>query len=363
MILDHARDFFHVNALLFDPTDLEKTSPILFLTRWITHLCAPTFVFLAGVSVSLQQANGKEAGELSRFLLTRGLWLIALELVVVSFAFNFALPFFFLQVIWAIGAGFVILGALLRLPSEVVLAIGLLIMFGHGLLAGVNASELGPGGPAWTILMELGLFPFGPGLVAYPLVPWTGILLTGYGLGRLFTGVHSARNALILAGAALALFVVLRLPNLYGDPRPWIRQPDPVFSALSFLNVSKYPPSLQFVLVTLGVAVPLGLLVTRFGGGLARSLAVFGRTPLFTYLLHVFLLHTAALVLGVIQGVPASAFSNWLADPSRLIAAGWGVPLWAVFIVWMLAVATLYPLAAMYDRLKSARRYGWTSYL
>lgn len=362
MVLDHARDFFHVDALAFDPTDLEKTSPLLFLTRWVTHLCAPTFVFLAGISVWLQQANGKTGGDLSRFLLVRGLWLIALELLVVSFAFNFALPFVFLQGIWAIGVGFVILAALCRLPRVAVLAIGLLIVIGHGVFAGVNAGDLGSAGPAWTIFMELGLFPFGPGLSAYPVVPWLGILLTGYGLGNLFVGARSERNAWILAGAALAIFAILRLPNLYGDPRSWVPQADPVFAALSVINVSKYPPSLQFVLLTIGVALPLGLIATRIRQ-VAELLAVFGRTPLFTYLLHVFFLHTAAVATGIALGVPASAFSNWLADPSRLIAAGWGVPLWAVYVVWALTVIALYPLARAYDRLKRARRYEWTSFL
>ena len=363
MILDHARDFFHVQALQFDPTDLEKSTPGLFMTRWITHLCAPTFVFLAGVSVRLQQLNGKSDATLSRFLAVRGLWLIVLELVVISFAFNFALPFFFLQVIWAIGVGFLVLAVLCWLPASVALALGGLIIFGHDLLAGVNARDLGAAGPAWTILMELGLFPFGPGLVAYPLIPWVGLMLAGYGLGALLAGGRSERNALLLAGGALALFLILRLPNLYGDPRPWSQQVDLLRSILSVLNVSKYPPSLQFVLLTLGVALPLGLAAARWGGPAARALAVFGRTPLFTYLLHIFLLHGAAVLTGVALGVPASAFFNWLADPSRLIEAGWGVPLGAVYLVWALTVAALFPLARLYDGVRQSGRHPWTRFL
>ena len=370
MVLDHVREYFSFDALQFEATDLARTTPALFATRWVTHLCAPTFVFLAGASAYLQRAGEPDRARVARFLVTRGLWLIALELTVVVFGFHFGYPFFFFQVIWAIGLGLVLLAPLLWLPPAAVLTLGALIVAGHDALGPVNASDLGVLGPAWRLLMEPGPAPGGlPGFVAYPALPWFGVLCLGYGMGAVFTRPDAERRRTLLAvgAGALAVFAALRLANGYGDPAPWAPQASGVFTALSFLKVSKYPPSLLFVLVTLGLSLPIGVALEQLrgsvGGPVARVLLAFGRTPMFTYLVHVYLVHALALAAGVAAGVPASAFTSFLDGPDRLRAAGWGVGLPAVYAIWLLVVAGLYPVSRWYAGLKQRRRAWWMRYL
>ncbi len=365
MVLDHVRDFFHVQALAFDPTNLDRTTAALFATRWITHLCAPTFVFLAGVAVFLQGAGGRSRPDLSRFLLTRGAWLLLLELTVIAFGFNFAWPFLFLQVIWAIGIGMVALAALVWLPRVAVLALGALIVAGHGLLAPVDAADLGALGPLWTLAMEPGVVPGVTGFVAYPALPWVGMLFLGYGLGPVFLLDPSRRRRVVaaLGVGALAAFALLRGFSAFGDPRAWDTGADGLKSLLSFVNVSKYPPSLLFVLVMLGTALLVMLLLERLRGLAQRVLLAFGRTPLFTYLLHIYLVHGLALAVGAASGTPASAFVNFLGDPGRLIATGWGVGLLAVYAIWALILAALYPAARWFAGVKRRRRDWWLGYV
>lgn len=365
MVLDHTRDFFHVQAFEFSPTDPEKTTLILFATRWVTHLCAPTFVFLAGTSIYLQRENGKSRPELARFLLSRGLWLIALELTVVSFAFNFALPFAFMQVIWAIGGSMMLMAALIYLPSRAVLLIGLVIVAGHNALDSVDAAAFGSFAPAWTLLMQLGEPPFGPGLLAYPLMPWFGILCLGYGCGRLFVQPDQTRRRMLalLSAACLLSFLALRLLNGYGDQAPWSPQTDSARTVISFFNVSKYPPSLMYVLATLGVSLGLSLALERLRGWPERVLLAYGRTPLFTYLLHIYIIHSLAALIGLMQGVPPADFVNFLGDTSRLAKAHWGVSLPMVYLIWAAILAALYPCSRWYAALKLRRRHPLLSYL
>jgi uncharacterized membrane protein len=365
MVLDHVRDFFHRTAFTADPLALgEAGDPALFLTRWVTHLCAPTFVLLAGVSVWLQKANGKSRPELSRFLVTRGLWLIVLEVTLVGWGFNFG-GGAFLQVIWAIGASMVALAALIWLPRAVVLALGVLIVVGHQALAPVDPPDLGAAGPLWALAMEFGPTPFTGGFVAYPFAPWLGIMLAGYGLGGLFAmdGPARTRAVLLLAGGLLAAFAVVRALNGYGDPRPWADQSDGLWTGLSFINVAKYPPSLDYVLVTLGVSLALLPVVERLWRPARGVLLTFGRTPLFTYLLHVWLAHVLALVVGALMGVPPSAFFNMLGDPGRVIAAGWGFGLAGVYVAWLAVLVVLYPLSRWFEGVKRRRRDWWLGYL
>ena len=362
MVLDHVRDFFHQTAFTADPLALDSGDPALFMTRWVTHLCAPTFVFLAGVSVFLQRANGKSRGELTRFLATRGVWLILLEVTVVGWGFNFG-GGVFLQVIWAIGASMLAMALLIWLPRALLLALGVAIIAGHQLLAPINPPDLGALAPAWSATLE-----FGPGMggfVAYPFVPWLGVMLLGHGLGGLFQQADDPgnRTILMLAGGMLVLFAVVRGINLYGDPRPWLIQAKPQWTALSFINVSKYPPSLDFVLVTLGLSLTLLPLVARLGGLPARVLLSFGRTPLFTYVLHIFLAHGLALVVGSMTGVPPSAFFNLLGDPGRVIQAGWGFGLAGVYATWLTVLVMLYPVSRWFDGVKRRRRDWWLGYM
>jgi uncharacterized membrane protein len=364
MVLDHVRDFFHATAFIADPTDLSTTSPALFLTRWITHFCAPTFVFLAGVSAFLQGANGRSKAELTRFLLTRGLWLILLEVTLVNLFFNFG-PFFFLQVIWAIGAGFLVLAALIWLPASAVLAIGALIVVGHNALAPIDAEDLGGLAPAWRLAMEPGLFGFMPGFIPYPFVPWLGILCLGYGLGFVFVKEAAARRRALLAmgAGAVALFLILRGINAYGDGAPWSGQKDALFTALSFINTSKYPPSLLYTLMTLGPAMLLLVALERLRGPAAAVLLTFGRTPLFTYLLHILVAHGLASLIAMAMGHPHDLLFNLLYDPSRAIAADWGFELPGVYLAWLAVLAILYPLSRWFAGVKRRRRDWWLGYL
>jgi uncharacterized membrane protein len=369
MVLDHVRDFWSVDAFQFQPTDLSKTTPLLFLTRWVTYLCAPTFVFLAGTSVFLQRTNASATGrtrtEVARSLVVRGLWLIVLELTLVGVGFDFGFfPFF--QVIWAIGLGMLLLAALLWVPPAAVLASGAVIVAAHNAFDSVDASHLGAWALPWRLLMSLGPAAPLPGFVAYPALPWFGMMAIGYGLGPVFlqSDARRRRQLALLSVGALALFAVLRLTHGYGDPAPWGAQPrGPLFTGLSFINVSKYPPSLQYALLTLGVSLPLGLALERLRGPLARVLLAFGRTPMLTYLVHVYIVHGGALLVGLAMGIPASAFANFFEGTDALKAAHWGVSLPVVYLVWLLVLALLYPMSRAYARLRRERRAWWMSYV
>jgi uncharacterized membrane protein len=364
MVLDHTRDYFHVSAYTLDPTDPARTHVWLFMTRWITHLCAPMFVFLAGVSVYLQGVNGKDPMQLTRFLLSRGVWLIALELTVLAFGLNFALPFLFLQVIWAIGASMILLAGIIWLPRPAAAIIGAVIVAGHQLLAPINPANVGAFAPLWTLAFEFGP-AFGLGFISYPAIPWFGVMCLGYALGPVFMQEPTRRNRtlLTLALSAIALFLVLRAINVYGDPAPWKAFPDAARTAMSFFNVSKYPPSLLFVLITLGVSLLCLLAFQRLRGVLARVLLAYGRTPLFTYVLHIYVVHGASLLVAVLAGYPAAYHVNFLRDPFRLYKAGFGFNLAVVYLVWLAILVALYPAARWFAEVKRRRRAWWLSYL
>ena len=362
MILDHVRDFFSRDALIFSPTDLDKTSVALFATRWITHLCAPTFVALAGVAVFLQRDRGKRGGALVQFLVTRGLWLIALEVTWVSFGFGFDEPFVLLQVIWAIGASFILLAPCTTLPPKAVLAIGLVIVCGHDAFAHVAADAFGRFGILWILMMAPGRIAHG--YLAYPALPWFGIMACGYGAGSLFL-LEPARRDRTLVGIGLAMLAVLALLrglDLYGDPAHWAPGRDATHTVLAFLKVTKYPPSLCYTLATLGIVLTLAPAVARIGGALGGMIHTFGRVPLFVYLIHLYVAHCAAVVVGLVTGVPARLYFGHGHD-AALVAAGAGVGLGGVYLAWAAIVLALWPLAAWYARLKARRRDWWLGYL
>ena len=365
MVLDHTRDYFHISAYTFDPTDPARTHVLLYLTRWVTHLCAPTFVFLAGVSVFLQGVNGKDKSQLTRFLLSRGAWLIVLELTIISFAFNFALPFLFLQVIWAIGVSMILLAGLIWLPRAAAAIVGVLIVAGHQLLAPINPADLGALAPLWTLAFKMGPPPIGPGFIAYPVIPWFGVMCLGYALGPVFVQEPVRRNRMLfqIAITALALFCMLRALNAYGDPAHWRTYPSAAATAMSFFKVSKYPPSLLYVLITLGVSLLCMLALQRLRGLLAQVLLAYGRTPLFTYVLHIYVVHGASLVVAMLAGYPASSHANFLADPFRLYQAGFGFNLLVVYVVWLAILVALYPASRWFAEVKRRRREWWLSYL
>jgi len=250
MVLDHVRDYTHISGFTLNPIDFQQTNPILYLTRWVTHLCAPTFIFLAGVSAWLQNVRGKSGAALSGFLLTRGLWLIVLELSVVGFGWSFTLPMpVFLAILWAIGWSMIALSALVRLPRKAVLAIGAAIILLHNLLDGIDPGQLGAFSGLWYFLLKPNMLQFAgfDVLLLYPVLPWIGVIALGYGMGDIF--LRPDRNRLLtLCGIAFfAVFVVLRAGNFYGDPRPWAVQDTLTHTLMDVFNVEKYPPSLLYV--------------------------------------------------------------------------------------------------------------------
>ena len=353
MALDHTRDFF--SNVPFDPLDLARTSPALFLTRWVTHFCAPTFVLLAGVSAYLYGARGRSRGQLARFLFTRGLWLIVLELTLVRFGwYFFDRPGFFLaQVIWAIGWSLVALAGLVWLPRWAVGGLGLALIAGHNLFDHTSAFQFGLPAWLWTVLHQPGSLRPWPGLqlqILYPLIPWVGVLAAGFALGPVFQRPPRQRlRWLVGLGLAACLgFLALRLPNLYGDPFPWAPQSTTIFTVFSVLNVEKYPPSLLFLLITLGPALLALAGLERWAGPVARGvgglLTVYGRVPLLYYVVHLIVLHALALVLVQRRGLP-----------------GYALP--QVYLVWLIVVASLYPLCRWFAGLKQRHAAWWLAYL
>lgn len=384
MLLDHTRDFTHATGFQGDPLNPATTTPLLYLTRWITHLCAPTFVFLAGLGAGLMRLRGKPIPELARFLWTRGLWLVILEFTVVRLLITFNVHpsmLGFLQVIWAIGAGMIVLSALVRLPSRAVLALGAVIVAGHNLLDAVQVQPwMGPDTPVpsalgklWMVLHQGGVFPIAgfpsPILLAmYPLLPWIGVIAMGYGFSEIY-GWPAERRRRLLIGLGVgmaAAFLILRYANGYGDPLHWSPQGDAVKTAMSFFNVQKYGPSLLFVLVTLVPAMlALGLLDgRRLGSGLGGVLVTFGRVPLFFYGLQWLSAHVSGIVVAAIQGKSlAPFFMNFvqifmLPQPPDI-----GGPLWVTYVCWIVGTVVLYFPCRWFARVKATRREWWLSYL
>ncbi len=365
MVLDHVRDFFHIDATRFDPTDPLKTTPLLFATRWVTHLCAPTFVFLAGVSILFQKMNGKTPAELSRFLLLRGAWLLLLEATVISFGFNFGEPFLFLQVIWSIGGSMICMAAIARLPARTVLAIGVGILLLYPFALPLTAGATGALAIVRMLTLAPGVVPGEPILAYYALIPWLGVMCLGFGLGPIYRlpTAERTRRLLPIAIGLLVAFFVLRGLDGYGDPAPWVQEPTDTRTLLSFFNVSKYPPSPDYVCVTLGVSIPLFFALERLRGPVARVLLNFGRTPLFTYVCHIYIAHGLMLLAVLAAGFPVVTAFNTVSGTLLGGASKWGYSLPVVYAVWALVVALLIPLTSWFAGVKRRRRDWWLSYL
>jgi len=374
MALDHVRDFFssaHVN-----PTDPMQSWPALFATRWVTHLCAPGFVALAGASVYLQKQRGKSSREVSSLLLTRGLWLIFLELTVVDFGWFFGV-FPFLQVIWAIGVSMVLLSVLQRLPASVVGSVGAVILLLHNLLDPVQASTFGRAADLWDILHVTAMLMYHGHPIAfafYPVLPWFGVMCVGYAFGQIAAGTPRVRQrAAVLWGISfLAVFSVLRFLGRhgggYGDSYHWQRLASPAQTAMSFLQVEKYPPSLHYALGTFGVLLLLYGAFDKAAAGnwmppLRRFIEVYGRVPFFYYVLHLYLIHGLAVLLAAAQQ------QDWhlLTGPGGLLGGtrpvGWGFPLPGVYALWLGVILVLYLPCLWFSRVKARRHDWWLSYL
>jgi uncharacterized membrane protein len=370
MAIDHVRDFFGAPGL--SPTDLTRTTIPLFFTRWMTHFCAPVFFLLTGTGAFLSLRR-KSKSALSRFLLTRGLWLIFLELVVLrcfAWQFNFDYRLTMLVVIWALGWAMILLSALVYLTAPLIVAFGVVLMAGHNLLDSVRGASFGPLAPLWSILHAPGFIVSDPRhlvFVAYPLIPWVGVTAAGYGLGQIFAWPGKRRRAFLfrLGIALTAGFVVLRSLNLYGDPARWTVQKSAAFTVLSFLNTTKYPPSLLFLLMTLGPAL---LLLWVVDGRTPRWLGpavIIGKVPLFYYAVHAVEIHLLAVVVGYARyrQVHWMFESPGLDDYPITRPLGWGFSLPVIYVIWALVVASLYPLCAWFAALKQRSGGSWVSYL
>jgi uncharacterized membrane protein len=363
MVLDHTRDFFGTGGL--NPRDVGD--PALFLTRWVTHFCAPVFIFLAGASAWLYCNRGRSAGEVSRYLVTRGFWLMLIEFTVVRLAWMFSLDvsFFSTGVIWVIGASMVVLAALVHLPRWAIAATAITMIAGHNLLDGLRPEHLGSLGWLWYLLHQPGMQRTGSGTmfyVLYTLVPWAGVMAAGYALGPVLALDQAVRGRL-LVGLGLAVtagFIVLRGTNLYGDPAPWAVQSTWTATVLSFVNSEKYPASLLFLMMTLGPALLLLVAFADARGRLASWIITFGRVPFLYYVAHLFLIHALAVVYALV--VFGDAF---LVIGARMMTKppAYGLSLLGNYVVWLLVVVSLYPLCRWFAALKQRRREWWWSYL
>jgi uncharacterized membrane protein len=365
MALDHTRDFFGVPGQ--NPVNLATTTAPLFFTRWITHVCAPVFFLLTGTGARLALRR-RSTGELSRFLIVRGVWLIGLDLVVARclvYQFNADFNVTMLLVLWALGWALIVLGLLVYLPLSVVTAVGLVMIGGHNLFDSIR-----PQNPFWTILHAQGIV-FDRGghvvFVGYPLIPWVGVTATGYGLGRLFEWDADRRRRWLgrLALVAIVAFLVLRALDGYGDPLPWSARQNRILTLLSFLNTTKYPPSLLFLLMTLGPALLLLRAVDARTPRWLRPAAVFGKAPLAYYLVHFFFLHLLATVVCYARHGSA----HWMFESPDLAhypfspPPEWGFSLPVVYAIWAFVVVCMYPLCRWVAALKQRRSDGWLSYV
>ena len=363
MTLDHVRDYF--SNVRFNPTDLTQTSPELFFTRWITHFCAPVFMFLAGTGAFLY-GQKRTKKEVSKFLLSRGLFLVIAEFTLVSWAFhfNFRYDFILAVVIWALGMCMIILAALVWLPLRAILAISLVMIIGHNALDGISPASFGKLGIIWNVLHVPGFFQISPDralVVSYPLIPWIGVMGAGYVFGKYFL-LDSERRSRIFIRLGLiitALFIIVRFINVYGDPQRWSVQPTSLYTLLSFLNTNKYPPSLSFLLMTLGPAIFALGFMEKAKGALTDFFMVYGKVPLFYFILHIYLIHLLMVIAGVAQGYDISIFLTFAG--TYPVESGFGLP--GVYGFWALTVLLLYLPCKWYGELKARSRNPLLSYI
>jgi uncharacterized membrane protein len=368
MALDHVRDFFHYDALFFDPTDLTQTNTALFFTRFITHYCAPVFMFLAGTSAFFvgQRCSKKE---LSTWLLKRGVWLIIVELTIIKLGWYFNLDFseVALMVIWALGASMLFLAAFIHVPKKLMITISVIVIFTHNSLDSFLPATLSD---LWTLLHVQGPIStnFNTIFVAYPLIPWIFVMPLGYYFGLFYQkdfNAETRKKCLLYLGVGLmATFVVLRFVNVYGDNNLWSNKESGIFTFLSFINVTKYPPSLLYLLITLGPSIILLAYSEKWKGKLHDALVTIGRVPMFFYIIHIYIIHLLATIAVMAFGLSPKLMilDTFVSDTEAL--QGYGFSLWIVYGVWILLVIGLYPVCKWYWNYKSNNRdKWWLSYL
>lgn len=362
MCLDHTRTFFHYSAYHFNPTNVSLSSLPVFLTRWITHFCEPVFCFTAGLSAFYLRQR-MDLPTLSNFLIKRGIWLIVADLTLINFGWHFDPRFqtLLLGVFWMLGWSMIILSALIYLPRKALLILCVSIIAGHQLLDHITSSSF-----TWTLLHRsrfIHLTTIDRNIWSGdPLIPWSAVMGLGYGLGTLFLkDTQESRNRLTLMGViSLVVFILLRLGNIYGDPgnfRLYPGQSDK--SLMSFLNVTKSPPSVQYLLLMLGTFF---LVIPRVSGGsgwLSRKLAVFGRVPFFFYLLHIYAIHIVAMIVAATTGYgwKSMVVPVWVTEQNSL--KHFGFPLAVVFLIWLAILFLLYPACKWYDKYKRSHPHFW----
>lgn len=369
MAIDHIRDLLHTTSLTNDPLDLATTSPALFMTRWITHLCAPIFVFLAGVSAYLTLVNQNDLSKTKTFLRSRGILLMILEITVVGFGVWFDIYFrtFLFQVIFAIGAGFFILSFLLKIPAKTLGIIGLCIVVLHNLTPLLTVNKETLLGFVWSLLFDRGFFKLGEGrglMIGYAIIPWLGILLCGYGFGKVFTYESDRRSKVLLFTGltAVTVFVLLRSFNLYGDRQPWSSQTTTLNTCFSFIDLTKYPPSLLYACATLSIMFFVLWLFDGKENCFTRIFVVYGRVPMFFYLLHWYIIHISMFVMIWAQGVEWKDMPFGLMEFGRP-AEGVGLHLPYIYLYWICLIVGMYPLCNWYGKYKAKnRQIEWLKY-
>jgi uncharacterized membrane protein len=363
MALDHVRDW--VTSARFAPEDLSRASVALFATRWVTHFCAPTFFLLSGVGIGILRARGRRPATLSRFLLARGLWLLVLELFITPIGWQFGfepVPAFAL-VLWALGWSMILMALAVHLPVPLIACIALAVIAGHNMLDGIEPGSLGAFAGLWHVLHAPGFAIPGVLLIGYPLVPWVAVMALGYVLAGVYQwdGPTRRRSLIVWGLGACTAFVAIRALNGYGNPAPWGVQRTPLLTVASFLNVRKYPPSLDFLLMTLGPAAIALAVSERVRGWWAAALAVYGRVPLFFYVTHIFVAHAAAVILAFVQGGELRRIQ--VVNNPASIPPWYGLPLGGVYVVWALVVLLLFYPCRRFAALKNSRRDWWLQYL
>ncbi|MEO6670189.1 MAG: heparan-alpha-glucosaminide N-acetyltransferase domain-containing protein [Ferruginibacter sp.] len=369
MALDHVRDLMHTTSITQQPTDLSTTTASLFFTRLITHICAPTFVFLSGSSAFISFVNKNNISKTQHFLLSRGIWLIILDFTLVNFAVWFDIRFsvFLFDVLSAIGFGFIVLAILIRVSPKTLAIIGLIIIFGHNLIPLIPINETSG---FKRILMPFflpGAFPFGSGkifVMGYTPIPWLGIMLVGFASGKLFMLEENKKKSLFLkiGLAAIVLFILTRFINLYGDSFPWSSQKNSIFTFLSFINVTKYPPSLSFCLLMLGIMFLMLSFVEGVKNKFTDIATVYGKVPLFYFVIHFYVVHLLMFAMVFLQGFKGSdlIFGFNFGRPKE----GSGLSLLGIYLVWIGVVILLYPLCKWYGNYKEFHREKkWLKYL
>jgi uncharacterized membrane protein len=371
MALDHTRDFVHSGAMLFQPDDLTRTTAVLFFTRWVTHICAPVFSFSAGLGAFFWMSHGRTPAQLSSFLWKRGVWLAILDLTIVRFSLTFSVVhgILILSVLWALGWSMIALSLLVRLPIRWLTAGSIAVIALHNLTDSVDAARFGSLGWLWNILHQQGVFSVAgvSVLVAYPIVPWVAVMALGFCFGRVMMLEPQKRQRLLtrIGIGLIAAFLVVRGINVYGDPRPWSTAV-PGMTVLSFLRCTKYPASLDFLLMTLGPALLLLAWFDRMKFAPTNPLIVFGRVPLFYFVVHLYVIHVLTFPMALLRYGTAGFLLSPLPSmggPDGVYPPEYGYSLWTVYGVWIAVVLLLYPMCLWFARLKARKTNWWLGYL